>query len=127
MDQVGQTGKEFPRAADESVGTRAFGSLSPQQVNVYEMLKGFASITDPFHDYYCGAIHALEFKLPDYLAQAAHSIRELTDRLPGRIANLPRFDSPLTPVKALESELMKVKVNGYKDGWFGKAITKSLS
>jgi len=116
MEKVRQVENALPSATkNESDEIDAFGRLSQQQVSIYHLLKGFA-VEDRFHDWYYGAIRALELKSPDYLAQAAHSIRELCDRLPASIARIPQFDSPLAPFKALESEFANVKSNGYKDG-----------
>src|SRR6266850_61318 len=127
MNPIGQTGKAIQSTADESGAMSPFGSLNQQQLGAYELLKGLAADQDQFHDWYYGALRALELKLPDYLAQAAHSIRELCDRLPGSIATIPQFDSPLPAVKALAPEFESVKTSGYTGGWVGKEISKPLS
>jgi hypothetical protein len=101
--------------------------MTRQQADVFELLRGLATERDKFHDWYQGAIQTLSSGPSDKLAQAAHSIRELCDKLPDRIADIPKFNSPVPPVKSLQRDFLDVKTSSYAEGWKNKTINKRLA
>lgn len=65
-------------------------ALTRQQVEVFELLRGLSTEREKFHEWYRGAIQVLSSPSPDRIPQAAHSIRELCDKLPDRISAMLR-------------------------------------
>jgi len=102
-------------------------AMNSQQAKVFDLLHGLATEHGKFHEWYQGAIQVLSSRSPDKLAQAAHSIRELCDKLPDRIADIPKFNSPVSPVKSLQRDFLEIKSTSYADGWKDKAISKPLT
>lgn len=102
-------------------------AMSPRQVEVFELLRDLATEREKFHEWYRGAIQALYSKSSDCISQAANSIRELCDKLPDRIANVPKFKSPIQPIQSLQNGFLEVKSNSYSNGWKGEVINPSLS
>ena len=74
-----------------------------------------------------GAILVLNSLSPDRFPQAAHSIRELCDKLPDRIADIPKFNSPVSPVKSLQRDFWEVKKGNFADGWKNRTINGELA
>lgn len=65
-------------------------ALTTQQRAVYELMMRFDRPDRPLAAMYLGAIHALLQKTnPERYAQAAHSLRELMEKLPACILGLP--------------------------------------
>ena len=101
--------------------------MTRQQIAVFELLRGLATEQLRFHEWYHGAIQVLSSQSPDKTAQAAHSIRELCDRLPNRIAGIPTFKNPVSAVKQLGPQFSKVKERSYQAGWKGEIINEPLA
>jgi hypothetical protein len=101
--------------------------MNRQQAEVFELLRGLAAERDKFHEWYQGAIQVLQSSSPDKIAQAANSIRELCDRLPNRIADIPEPKSPVPAVNSLQKEFLELKADGYGDGWLRKVINGKLN
>lgn len=100
--------------------------MTRQQAEVFELLRGLSTEREKFHEWYQGAIQTLNSKASDRIPQAAHSIRELCDKLPDRIADIPKFNSPVSPVKSLQRDFLNIQKRSYADGWEGKAVNKGL-
>jgi hypothetical protein len=101
-------------------------ALNDKQAKVYKLLKALSNGSDDFGSWYLGALHALREQRHDRLSQAAHSIREITDKLPTR-AGLPSFQSPLSRAKEFVGNLIKIKDDSYKNGWNRNLINDKLS
>jgi hypothetical protein len=102
-------------------------ALTRKQAEVFELLQGLSTERDKFHEWYQGAIVVLNSLSSDRIPQAAHSIRELCDKLPDRIADIPKFNSPVSPVKSLQGDFLEVKKGGYAEGWKDKTINRGLT
>jgi hypothetical protein len=102
-------------------------AMNRQQAEVFELLRGLSTERGKFHEWYQGAIQALNSLSSDKIPQAANSIRELCDKLPDRIADIPKFNSPVSPVKSLQRDFLEVKTSSYSGGWKSKTITKGLA
>ena len=74
--------------------------MNRQQIEVYELLSGLASERESFHKWYQGAVEVIGSALPDKVAQAAHSVRQLCDRLPARCNANPAFRRSRLPLFA---------------------------
>lgn len=101
-------------------------AMNRQQVEVFELLRSLSTEREKFHEWYQGGIEILGSKSPDKMAQAANSIRELCDRLPKRIANVPQPKSVVSAVKSLGPDFINVKKNFYAAGWDGNVINEPL-
>jgi hypothetical protein len=102
-------------------------AMTRQQVEVFELLRGLSTDLEKFHEWYQGALQALDSRSSDRIAQAAHSIRELCDKLPDRIADIPKFKSPVSPVKSIQRDFMQIKTSSYAEGWNEKPINTKLN
>jgi len=91
-----------PKNGPESGNVNLPLALTRQQAEVFELLRVLSTEREKFHEWYQGAILVLNSLSPDRFPQAAHSIRELCDKLPDRIADIPKFNSPVSPVKSLQ-------------------------
>jgi hypothetical protein len=100
-------------------------ALTEQQQVVARLLSGFPTKVGSLADWYLGALEAIARKGPDYLAQAANSIRELTEHLPD-FADIPKYKHPLSHVKQLLSKFRSLRVRRYAAGWEGQTITGEL-
>jgi hypothetical protein len=100
--------------------------LTEKQNTVYELLQSPSCQNDQFGQWYLGALRSLHEKGHDYLSQAAHSIREITDKLPTR-AGVPLFESPLPKTREAVIELIRIKGASYESGWEGAAISDELA
>jgi|GEM_PF-2042408 len=101
-------------------------TLNEQETAVFEALRKHYGDQSPLHEWYLGALEALHVKNHDYIAQAAHSIREITDQLPSH-AGIPLFESPLPKVRALGEKFTRTKNKSYTQGWKNSSITPELS
>ena len=88
---------------------------------------GLSTEREKFHEWYQGAIQVLNSLSPDRIPQAAHSIRELCDKLPDRIAEIPKFNSPVSPVKSLQRDFWEIKKSNFADGWKDRTINSELT
>ena len=102
-------------------------ALTSQQAEVFELLRGLSTEREKFHEWYQGAIQVLNSLSPDRIPQAAHSIRELCDKLPDRIAEIPKFNSPVSPVKSLQRDFLEIKKSNFADGWKDRTINSELT
>jgi len=101
-------------------------AMNRQQAQVFELLRGLSTEREKFHEWYQGAIQVLNSLSSDKIPQAAHSIRELCDKLPDRIADIPKFKSPVSPIKSLQRDFLEIKTSSYDEGWKAKPINKGL-
>jgi hypothetical protein len=111
-----------PEKSPESENPNLPLAMSRQQAEVFDLLRGLSTEQAKFHEWYQGAIQVLDSLSPDKIPQAAHSIRELCDKLPDRIADIPKFNSPVSPVKSLQRDFLEIKTSSYNEGWKGKTI-----
>jgi hypothetical protein len=102
-------------------------ALTRREEEVFELLQTLSTPSKAFHEWYRGGITILKSKSPDRIAQAAHSIRELCDALPKRIADIPEFKSPISAVKNFSDQFLDLKAQNYGDGWQGKIVTAQLN
>ena len=102
-------------------------TLTRQQAEVFELLRALSTEREKFHEWYQGAIVVLNSLSPDRFPQAAHSIRELCDKLPDRIADIPKFNSPVSPVKSLQRDFQEIKTSNFNDGWKDQKINNELA
>jgi len=108
-------------------GTTSFTmTMTHQQSEVYELLRGFATERTNLHEWYQGALQTINSTSADKIAQAANSIREICDRLPD-IADIPRFKNPISAAKSFGSQFLEVKRVSYSNGWQGKPIERPLN
>ena len=70
-----------PKNSPESGNTSLPLALTRQQTEVFELLRGLSTEREKFHEWYRGAIQVLNSLSSDRIPQAAHSIRELCDKL----------------------------------------------
>jgi hypothetical protein len=102
-------------------------ALTRRQAEVFDLLLGLSTEQQRFHEWYQGAIQVLNSLSPDRFPQAAHSIRELCDKLPDRIADIPKFNSPVSPVKSLQRDFLEIKKGNFADGWKDRTINIELA
>ena len=100
--------------------------LTGQQRTVLDLLTRLSTESDQFALWYLGSLETITRKGPDYLTLAAHSIRELTDRLPSQ-TGVPKFESPVSAVKSIGPRLKYLKTQKYQEGWSGKVIDGELN
>lgn len=116
-----------PKNGPESGNVNLPSALTRQQAEVFELLRGLSTEREKFHEWYQGAILVLNSLSSDRIPQVAHSIRELCDKLPDRIADIPKFNSPVSPVKSLQRDFLEVKKDSYAEGWKDKTINRGLT
>ena len=104
--------------------------LTSKQRDVLEVLKSKQTEKYPLGDWYIGALYTLDNHYnPDRVAQAAHSLRELLEKLPWVIhgsvvqANTSRFANMRGNMNKL---ILKAKKH-YPEGWKGGQINKDLA
>jgi hypothetical protein len=100
--------------------------MTSEQVEVFDLLEGFSTPENQFHKWYQGTLEIINSQSPDKIAQAAHSLRELCDKLPNAIAQIPKFINPISAVKSLGQHFFEVKAQTYGDSWTGKIINRPL-
>ncbi len=103
--------------------------LSPQQQRVLEALKDRETEKYALSQWYLGALYTLHNEQnPDRIAQAAHSLRELIEKLPRVVegsdvqGSSPNFHEMRSKIY---KRISKDKEN-YSDGWENKTIDKHL-
>jgi len=100
-------------------------ALTDRQQAAYAILAKIATDHEPFHQWYWTALSLFASKDSDYLALAAHSIREITDRLPEKLG-VRIADSPLQKFKEHLADLSAIRSIEFSSGWSGE-ISKDLS
>ena len=105
--------------------------LTATQRQVFEALCEKQTEKHPLGDWYLGAIFALQNKHnPDRFSQAAHSMRELLEKLPEAIRKDEEQASHPYPFKSQRQQIHTSLVRDqrrYPDGWKGKKIDKKLN
>ena len=106
--------------------------LDYQQQAVLDLLKENVKTSQyPLHDWYLGALYALDNEHnPDRIAQAAHSLRELIEKLPRVVQGINVQGKSHGGFKQMRQNLhnrfSKDKAR-YKEVWTGKVIDDHLS
>jgi hypothetical protein len=100
--------------------------LTEKQRSVFDLLEQASASNDQFGEWYLGALHAVQTDAPDSLPQAAHSIREITDRLPSRVG-IPAFESPLPKTRESVVKLLRLRSSEFTEGWLGRTIDSELA
>ena len=100
--------------------------LAAQQQRVYDILKEHSGEKWQFEKWYLGALQAIQEQRPDYLAQAANSIREIAEKLP-EFAGVPKPESPFNKTKTAVATILKLKFTDYPKGWDGQSINPELA
>jgi hypothetical protein len=98
-----------------------------RQLQVWRSLRSRATEKYPLHDWYVGALAALGSDLnPDALAQAAHSLRELLEKLPRALeTEIPGPDSnTLKQKRDAAAALLRVAKTKCSGEWVGQIIAK---
>ena len=103
--------------------------LAPKQQDVLGILQSKQTEKYPLSRWYTGALYALNNHCnPDRVAQAAHSLRELLEKLPlvvhgGDVkVRVPGFAEKRN---IINERLLKAKKR-YPEGWKGKPIDKNV-
>ena len=119
---------------DAGDGDKDFGARPPQleqrQLDVWRTLRAKSSEKYALADWYFGAIAALQNTFnPDRVAQAAHSLRELLEKIP-RALKTEELGIPGDQLKkkreAVRTAFGAEKGN-FEGGWQDKLITPALS
>jgi hypothetical protein len=100
-----------------------------RQLQVWRSLRSRAREKYLLHDWYAGALAALGSDLnPDALAQAAHSLRELLEKLPRALeTEIPGPDSnTLRQKREAAAALLRAAKTKCSDEWVGQVITDEL-
>ena len=103
--------------------------LTDQQRNVLEALQNKQTEKYPLSEWYLGALYALDNPYnPDRIAQAAHSLRELIEKLP-RVVQGSDVQTDTTDFKgmrrSINNRISKDKER-YSEGWKNKKIDARL-
>ena len=104
--------------------------LTSKQRDVLEVLQSKQTEKYPLSRWYTGALHVLnDHYNPDRVAQAAHSLRELLEKLPEVVhggdvkVRIPGFAEKRN---IINERLFKAKKR-YPEGWKGKPIDKNVT
>ena len=104
-----------------------------RQQAVLEALQSKQTDKYPLSDWYLGALYALDNPYnPDRIAQAAHSLRELLEKLPWVVhgtdvqANTSHFHNMRSNINNLISRSKKRCPEGWKGGQIDKNLAKAL-
>ena len=104
--------------------------LTPKQQDVLGILQSKQTEKYPLSRWYTGALYALNNHYnPDRVAQAAHSLRELLEKLPEIVhgddvkVRVPGFAEKRN---IINERLLKAKKR-YPEGWKGKPIDKNVT
>jgi hypothetical protein len=101
-------------------------AMTQEQVEVFGLLRSLSTGPERFHEWYQGCLESLNSRSSDKMAQAAHSIREICDRLPQRIASIAQPKSMVSAFKSFGPDFIKIKTDHYASGWTGKIINEPL-
>ena len=103
--------------------------LTSKQQDILEVLKSKQTEGYPLSDWYIGALYTLNnLYNPDRIAQAAHSLRELLEKLPVVVhggdvrVKVPGFAEKRN---IISERLLRAKKH-YPEGWKGKPIDKNV-
>ncbi len=100
--------------------------LSPQQKEVHDLLRENSDDSYDLASWYLGCLQCLRDRGPDYLARAAHSIREITDKLPEQLG-IPPFQPEVPKLRQAVEAILTVRDRDYLSGWEGKTINARLA
>ena len=103
--------------------------LTDQQRNVLEALQNKQTEKYPLSEWYLGALYALDNPYnPDRIAQAAHSLRELIEKLP-RVVQGSDVQTDTTDFKGMRRSI-NIRISKdkerYSEGWKNKKIDARL-
>ena len=102
--------------------------LTDQQRTVLETLQSKETEKHPISRWYLGALYALEtHNNPDRVSQAAHSLRELVEKLPRVVQEMDvqgQYD--FKGKRQLLRERLSIDREHYKGGWKGKEVDGHL-
>ena len=103
--------------------------LTPQQQRVLEALKDRETEEYPLSQWYLGALYALNnVQNPDRIAQTAHSLRELIEKLP-RVVERSNVQAPSSTFQQQRENMYRRILRDKKhhpDGWKGETIDAHL-
>src|SRR6266550_236131 len=100
-----------------------------RELQVWRSLRSRATEKYPLHDWYAGALAASRSDLnPDALAQAAHSLRELLEKLPRALeTEIPGPDgNTLKQKRDAAAALLRAAKTKCSGEWSGQLITDEL-
>lgn len=104
--------------------------LEPRQLEVWRILRTKSTEKYALANWYFGALSALRDNFnPDRLAQSAHSLRELLEKIPRALQTEESGvsgDQLKRKRQAVRAALDQEKTN-FSDGWRDKVITEALS
>ena len=107
--------------------------LTPREQDVSDALRSNETEKYPLSQWYLGALYVLDNHYnPDRIAQAAHSLRELIEKLPIVIhgtdaqSNTSRFHNMRNNIDNLISRSKKRCPEGWKGGQIDKNLAKAL-
>jgi hypothetical protein len=101
-------------------------TLNSQENRVYEILENLSEGKNQFGKWYKGALTALRASSEDAFAQAAHSLREITDCLPTKLGLAP-YKNPTSIAGEAAKQILKIKDTHYKEGWLDQEINNALA
>ena len=104
--------------------------LIDRQQAVLEVLQSRQTDKYPLSDWYLGALYALDNPYnPDRIAQAAHSLRELIEKLPRVVhgSSFPANTSQFPNMRDDISDLISRSKKRCPEGWKGSQIDKNLA
>ena len=103
--------------------------LTPQQQRVLEALKDRETDEYPLSQWYLGALYTLHNEQnPDRIAQTAHSLRELIEKLP-RVVDRSNVQAPSSTFQQQRENMYRRILTDKKhhpDGWKGETIDAHL-
>jgi hypothetical protein len=117
--------------SEDQTPRRDYG-LSDRQLDVWRALRAKAQEDYPFHDWYRGALWALnatDDKNPDRFAQAGNSLRELLEKLPIALGTeVVGAEGHLLQHRreSAGAALMQAKQQ-FPNGWVGQTITEQVA
>ena len=104
--------------------------LTPWERDISDALKSKETERYPLSQWYLGALYALDNHYnPDRIAQAAHSLRELIEKLPNVIhgPDVPANTSHFHNVRGNINNLISRSKKRFPEGWKGGQIDKNLA
>lgn len=116
-----------PKIAENWTNPTKPQAMTQKQVEVFGLLRSLSTGPEKFHEWYQGCLESLISQASDRMAQAAHSIREICDRLPQRIASIAQPKPVVSALKSFGPELLKIKADYYASGWIGNVINEPFN
>ena len=104
--------------------------LTPWEQDISDALRSKETEKHPLSQWYLGALYALDNHYnPDRIAQAAHSLRELLEKLPRVVheIDVQSKTSGLAERLSIINERMLKDKKCYPEGWKGERINKHLA